>query len=107
MTPSDHLPATTVGQPLEYPPRREYVEPDWNRVPGFQGVSRAEWESATWQRRHTIKNLREFKAALRELLPDHPPPALPLTVLYPQQRQMPARLRVFIDWLAELSAGLH
>ena len=44
---------------------------------------------------------------LRELLPDHPPPAMPLTVLYPQQRQMPARLRVFIDWLAELSAGLH
>jgi lysine 2,3-aminomutase len=33
-------------------------------------VSRADWESATWQRRHTIKNLREFKAALGNLLPD-------------------------------------
>ncbi|HEY7502791.1 MAG TPA: hypothetical protein VH700_01735 [Gemmatimonadales bacterium] len=33
-------------------------------------MSRADWESATWQRRHTIKNLREFKAALGNLLPD-------------------------------------
>ena len=34
------------------------------------GVTRADWESATWQRRHTIKNLRELKAALGDLLPD-------------------------------------
>jgi DNA-binding transcriptional LysR family regulator len=27
-----------------------------------------------------------------------------MTILYPQQRQMPARLRVFIDWLVELTA---
>jgi hypothetical protein len=26
-------------------------------------------------------------------------------VLYPPQRQMPARLRVFVDWLVELTAG--
>jgi lysine 2,3-aminomutase len=70
MKPSGHLPASSQGQPLPYPPRRGYVEPDWNRVPGFQGVSPGEWESATWQRRHTIKNLREFKAALGNLLPD-------------------------------------
>ena len=69
MTHDDH-PATGTGQPLPYPPAREYAEPDWNRLPGFRGVSRADWESATWQRRHTVKNLREFKAALGELLPD-------------------------------------
>jgi DNA-binding transcriptional LysR family regulator len=40
-----------------------------------------------------------------ELLPDTPPPALPMTVLYPQQHQMPARLRAFVDWLAELFAA--
>jgi len=40
-----------------------------------------------------------------ELLVDTPPPSLPMTVLYPPQRQMPARLRVFIDWLIELTAG--
>jgi DNA-binding transcriptional LysR family regulator len=42
---------------------------------------------------------------LREILPAHPPPSLPITVLYPQQRHMPARLRVFIDWLVELTAA--
>jgi DNA-binding transcriptional LysR family regulator len=41
---------------------------------------------------------------LREILPAHPPPSLPMTILYPQQRQIPARLRVFVDWLVELTA---
>ena len=41
---------------------------------------------------------------LRELLAANPPPSLPMTILYPQQGQMPARLRVFIDWLVELTA---
>ncbi len=59
-----------AGQPIPYPPRLEFVEPDWNRIPGFRGVSREDWESATWQRRKTIKNLKEFKAALGDLLPD-------------------------------------
>ena len=33
-------------------------------------MSKADWESALWQRRHTIKNLKELKAALGDLLPD-------------------------------------
>lgn len=41
---------------------------------------------------------------LCELLPGLPPPALPVHVLYAPQRQMPARLRVFVDWLVELMA---
>jgi len=61
---------TSAGQPIPYPPRREYVEPDWNRIPGYHGVSREDWESATWQRRHTIKSLDELKAVLGKLLPD-------------------------------------
>ncbi|HTS87598.1 MAG TPA: hypothetical protein VMG41_03835 [Gemmatimonadales bacterium] len=59
-----------AGQPIPYPPAREFVEPDWTRVPGYRGVSPEEWESATWQRRHTIKNLRELKEALGAFLPD-------------------------------------
>ena len=59
-----------TGQPLPYPPAREFVEPDWTRIPGYRDVSREDWESATWQRKHTIKNLRELKAALGNLLPD-------------------------------------
>lgn len=64
------LDAAAAAQPFAYPPRREFVEPDWNRLPGFRGVSREDWESALWQRRHTVKNLKEFKAVFGDLLPD-------------------------------------
>ena len=46
-----------TGQPIPYPPRYEYVEPDWTRIPGYRGVSAQDWENAIWQRKHTIKNL--------------------------------------------------
>lgn len=42
--------------------------------------------------------------SLREVLPGLPPPPLPVHVLYAPQRQLPARLRVFVDWLVELMA---
>ena len=42
------------------------------------------------------------RGVLSELLPDSPPPSLPVHVLYAPQRQLPARLRVFVDWLVEL-----
>jgi LysR family transcriptional regulator, regulator for bpeEF and oprC len=44
----------------------------------------------------------QAQGTLREILPGLPPPALPVHVLYAPQRQMPARLRVFVDWLVEL-----
>ncbi len=57
-------------QPISYPTRREFLEPDWRRIPAYKDVSAAEWESAVWQRKHTLKNLRELKAALGALLPE-------------------------------------
>lgn len=36
---------------------------------------------------------------LQEVLPDLPPPTFPVSVLYPRQRQLSARVRVFADWL--------
>ena len=70
-TPSAPVDASaTAAQPFSYPLKREFIEPDWNRIPGYAGVSKADWESALWQRRHTIKNLKELKAALGHLLPD-------------------------------------
>jgi DNA-binding transcriptional LysR family regulator len=39
---------------------------------------------------------------LREVLTDSPPPAMPVSVLYPHQRQLSARVRVFADWLVQL-----
>jgi len=62
--------AGPAKQPFRYPLERPFVEPDWTRLPGYKGVTREEWESAVWQRRHTVKNLRELKAALGPLLPD-------------------------------------
>ena len=59
-----------LEQPFRYPVAREFVEPDWQRIPGYQGVSKAEWETALWQRKHTVKNLKELKTALGPLLPD-------------------------------------
>ncbi len=43
------------------------------------------------------------RGRLVELLPELAPAPLPLSVLYPQHRQLPPRLRVFIDWLATLA----
>lgn len=40
-----------------------------------------------------------------EVLPQHPPPPLPVSVLYPAQRQLSARVRVFVDWLAQTMRG--
>ena len=55
-------------QPFQYPLAREFAEPDWTRLPGYRDVTREQWESAQWQRAHTVKNLKEFKAALGAFL---------------------------------------
>lgn len=39
---------------------------------------------------------------LRTVLADLPPPPIPVSVLYPHQRQLSARVRVFADWLVGL-----
>jgi len=41
---------------------------------------------------------------LVEVLPDFPPPPTPLSTLYPQNRQLSPRVRVFIDWVAKIFA---
>lgn len=49
---------------------------------------------------------RELAAGtLVECLPDTPPSASPVHVLYPRNRQLSPRVRVFIDWVAEQYAG--
>ncbi len=49
-----------LQQPYQYR-RRELAEPDWRRLPGWAGVTRAEWESAQWQRAHCVKNARQLR----------------------------------------------
>lgn len=40
--------------------------------------------------------------ALVEVLSNHPPSPTPLSALYPQNRQLTLRLRVFLDWIARI-----
>jgi len=54
-------------QPYEYR-RAELVEPDWTRFPGWRDVTRAQWESAQWQRVHCVKNVRQLRAVLGDLI---------------------------------------
>ncbi|WP_420227566.1 LysR family transcriptional regulator [Pigmentiphaga litoralis] len=42
------------------------------------------------------------QGTLIELLPHHPPPPMPVSVLYPQSRHMSPRVRVFVDWLTQV-----
>jgi lysine 2,3-aminomutase len=62
--------AHAAPQPYEYPPRREFHEPDWRRLPGYRDVTEAEWANAKWQRQHTVKNLDQLRRAFGDLLPD-------------------------------------
>ena len=40
--------------------------------------------------------------ALVEVLPDIPPAPMPISVLYPNSRQLSPRVRVFVDWLVDV-----
>ena len=56
-------------QPYQYQRTAEFVEPDWRRLPGYANVTTAEWESALWQRKNTVKNLKEVAEVFGPLLP--------------------------------------
>lgn len=42
---------------------------------------------------------------VQEILVDTPPPPMPVSVLYPHNRHMSPRVRVFVDWVAQVFAG--
>jgi lysine 2,3-aminomutase len=56
-------------QPYAYQ-RRELVEPDWTRLPGWHDVTREQWESAQWQRAHCVKNVAQLRKVLGGLVSD-------------------------------------
>ncbi|MEV5572157.1 lysine 2,3-aminomutase [Spirillospora sp. NPDC052269] len=60
-------PAEPAGQPYVYR-RRPLTEPDWRRFPGWRDVTTADWESAQWQRAHCVKNVRQLRAVMGDLL---------------------------------------
>jgi lysine 2,3-aminomutase len=56
-----------IEQPYAYR-RRELVEPDWTRLPGWKDVTAAEWASAQWQRAHCVKNVKQLRELMGDLL---------------------------------------
>ncbi|MGC9665123.1 KamA family radical SAM protein [Planosporangium sp. 12N6] len=63
-TPRDGRPlAGPPVQPYEYR-RRELVEPDWRRFPGWRDVPAEHWRDPQWQRAHCVKNVRQLRAVL-------------------------------------------
>ena len=56
-----------MDQPYAYR-RRELVEPDWRRLPGWRDVTAEEWESAQWQRAHCVKNVKQLRDVFGDLL---------------------------------------
>src|SRR5207249_8158348 len=57
----------TGRQPYEYV-RKELVEPDWRRFPGWSHVTEAQWRDAQWQRVHCVKNIKQLRAVVGDLL---------------------------------------
>ncbi|WP_242895422.1 KamA family radical SAM protein [Actinomadura litoris] len=68
----DAAAATAAGRDASAQPyvyrRRPLEEPDWRRLPGWRDVTRAEWESAQWQRAHCVKNPRQLREVMGDLL---------------------------------------
>ena len=56
-----------IDQPYVYR-RRELIEPDWTRLPGWREVTAAQWEDAQWQRVNCVKNIGQLKALMGDLL---------------------------------------
>ena len=56
-----------VEQPYAYR-RRPLVEPDWRRLPGWRDVTATQWADVQWQRANCVKNLRQLRALMGDLL---------------------------------------
>ncbi|GLY66572.1 KamA family radical SAM protein [Amycolatopsis taiwanensis] len=61
--------ADTLSQPYRYH-RKTLVEPDWRRFPGWREVTEAQWRDAQWQRVHCMRNIRQLRAVLGDLVDD-------------------------------------
>lgn len=46
----------------------ELVEPDWRRFPGWREVSEDQWRDVQWQRAHCVKNVRQLRELMGELV---------------------------------------
>ena len=61
------LMSVAIEQPYHYR-RHPLVEPDWTRLPGWRDVTTAQWEDVQWQRSHCVKNIRQLREVMGDLL---------------------------------------
>src|SRR5690349_894372 len=57
-------------EPFRYPPAKPFSEPDCRRLPGFRDVTPAQWESARWQRLHSVRDVRGLREVFGKRLTD-------------------------------------
>ncbi|WP_199442056.1 KamA family radical SAM protein [Umezawaea beigongshangensis] len=67
VTPATETLGRATRQPYEYV-RGELVEPDWRRFPGWRDVTEAQWRDPQWQRVHCVKNVKQLRALVGDLL---------------------------------------
>ena len=70
LLPYSDLPTAPSSEPLPQPyhyQRRDLVEPDWRRFPGWADVTEQDWASAQWQRAHCVKTVAQLRAVLGDL----------------------------------------
>ena len=48
----------------------ELVEPDWTRLGGWAGATAQQWADAQWQRAHCVKNVKQLRELMGDLLQD-------------------------------------
>jgi lysine 2,3-aminomutase len=56
-----------LEQPYRYS-QVELVEPDWTRLPGWRDVTAEDWASVQWQRAHCVKNIKQLRELMGDLL---------------------------------------
>jgi lysine 2,3-aminomutase len=66
---ADRHDQSPLAQPYFYR-RRELVEPDWRRFPGWAAVTAAQWRDAQWQRVHCVRDIRQLRAVLGDRVDD-------------------------------------
>ncbi len=66
---ADSRSGSDSGQPYAYL-GTPLAEPDWTRFPGWAEVSETDWRSAQWQRSRCVKNIKQFRALMGDLVDD-------------------------------------
>jgi len=61
---------TIPKQPYAYKYNPTFDEPDWTRLPAYKTVTEKEWNDSVWQRRNSVKNVKEMKDVFGADMPE-------------------------------------